>query len=83
MLSESLASWEMSMQAVVPHSSRGAFRRQSSFAAALAARTERADAFVVPTPRCLGELRLADLLRAGEISVAEFEAERTALLARL
>jgi hypothetical protein len=34
-------------------------------------------------PRCLGELRLADLLRAGEISEAEFEAERAALLERL
>jgi hypothetical protein len=34
-------------------------------------------------PRCLGELRLADLLRAGEISQAQFETERAALLERL
>ena len=34
-------------------------------------------------PRCLGELRLADLLRDGAISRAEFEAERAALLKRL
>jgi hypothetical protein len=39
----------------------------------------------VPTfrPRCLGELRLADLLQAGVISAAEFEARRAELLARL
>jgi hypothetical protein len=34
-------------------------------------------------PRCLGELRLADLLQAGVINHAEFEAERAALLERL
>ncbi len=34
-------------------------------------------------PRCLGELRLADLLRAGLISHDEFETERAALLERL
>lgn len=34
-------------------------------------------------PKCLGELRLADLLRAGAISRAEFEVERAALLDRL
>jgi hypothetical protein len=42
-----------------------------------------ASSFTAPTPRCLGELRLADLLAAGLISVAEFERERAALVARL
>ena len=41
------------------------------------------EAINLQKPRCLGELRLADQLRAGEISQAEFEAERAALLERL
>lgn len=43
----------------------------------------RPDPTLVGKPRCLGELRLADQLRAGVITVREFESERAALLARL
>ena len=71
------------MQATIPQRSRATFWRRPSFAAARTSSAESSEPFVAPRPRCLGELRLADLLRAGEISVAEFEAERTALLARL
>ena len=41
------------------------------------------EAIVLHKPRCLGELRLVDLLRAGVITHDEFEAERAALLERL
>jgi hypothetical protein len=71
------------MQATIPQRPRAAFWRRSSYAAARATRAGSTEPFVAPNPRCLGELRLADLVRAGKISVAEFEAERAALLARL
>jgi hypothetical protein len=72
-----------SMQATIPQRDRAAFRRGSVLAAARARHAGATEPFVAPTPRCLGELRLVDLLRAGMINHAEFEAERAALLARL
>lgn len=71
------------MQATIPQRPRGAFWRRSSFAAARATRAGSTQPFVAPRPHCLGELRLADELRAGKISIAKFEAERAALLKRL
>ena len=71
------------MQATIPQRPRAAFWRRASFAATRTTRAGFPEPFVTPQPRCLGELRLADLLRAGEISVAEFKAERAALLERL
>ena len=71
------------MQATIPQRHRAAFRRRSWLTAARSTRAGSTEPFVAPTPRCLGELRLVDLLQAGMISHAEFEAERAALLARL
>ena len=71
------------MQATTPQGHRAAFWRRSDVAAARATRAGSTDPFVAAEPRCLGELRLADLLKAGLISHAEFKAERAALLARM
>jgi hypothetical protein len=62
--------------------------RETGWRGAVGARieTNRAaylGAFAAVRPRCLGELRLADMLAAGSITVDEFKAERAALLARL
>lgn len=43
----------------------------------------RPDPILAEKPRCLGELRLADQLRAGVIDADEFKTQRAALLARL
>ena len=52
-------------------------------AGAQATQTAYGEPLAAVKPRCLGELRLADLLRAGAITRAEFEAQRADLLKRL
>lgn len=71
------------MQATIPQRHRATFWRRSDVTAARATRVGSREPFGLSKPRCLGELRLAELLQAGMISDAEFEAERAALLARL
>lgn len=71
------------MQATVPQRHRAVSWRRSEMAAARAMGAGFTGPFGTEKPRCLGELRLADLLRAGLLDHAEFEAERAALLARM
>jgi hypothetical protein len=57
--------------------------RMSNRRYARAGRVGHEDPSLAVKPRCLGELRLADQLRAGLIDVDEFKSQRAALLARL
>jgi hypothetical protein len=71
------------MLAVLPVRPRTTFWRRPARRGVGAGPGGYDEPIVLHKPRCLGELRLADLLRAGVISRSEFEAERAALLERL
>jgi hypothetical protein len=75
--------WSHLMRSAISVRPRGPDRRRFARAGTATGRDRPAEPFAGARPRCLGELRLVDLLRAGMISHAEFEAERASLLARL